>query len=77
MRPILLIDFGSTCTKLTAVDLDSRQVLGGAQDFTTVQTDISLGLEKAERKLERMSSRKRKRNAWRRSRRKRINGRRP
>lgn len=52
MRPVLLIDFGSTCTKLTAVDLDSRRILGSAQDFTTAQSDISLGLEKAEAKLE-------------------------
>ncbi len=52
MRPVLLIDFGSTCTKLTAVDLDRKLVLGGAQDFTTAQSDISLGLEKALNQLE-------------------------
>ena len=40
----MLIDFGSTYTKLTAVDLDSETVLGTAQSFTTIQTDINDGL---------------------------------
>ena len=44
MKAVLLIDFGSTYTKLTAVDLDSETVLGTAQAFTTVQTDINDGL---------------------------------
>ncbi len=47
MRAILLIDFGSTYTKLTAVDLDSETVLGTAQSFTTIFTDINDGLENA------------------------------
>ena len=47
MKAILLIDFGSTYTKLTAVDLDSEQVLGTAQSFTTIFTDINDGLSKA------------------------------
>ena len=47
MRAILLIDFGSTYTKLTAVDLDSEQVLGTAQSFTTIFTDINDGLNNA------------------------------
>ena len=45
MKAILLIDFGSTYTKLTAVDLDSERVLGTAQSFTTIQTDINDGLK--------------------------------
>ena len=45
MKAVLLIDFGSTYTKLTAVDLDSETVLGTAQSFTTIQTDINDGLE--------------------------------
>jgi len=45
VKAILLIDFGSTYTKLTAVDLDSETVLGTAQSFTTIQTDINDGLE--------------------------------
>ena len=46
MRPVLLIDFGSTYTKLTAVDLDAEAVLGTAASYTTVQTDINEGLTK-------------------------------
>ena len=48
MRAILLIDFGSTYTKLTALDLDGPRVLAHAQAFTTSATDISIGLEAAE-----------------------------
>ncbi|MHC1719318.1 MAG: methylaspartate mutase accessory protein GlmL [Clostridiaceae bacterium] len=52
MKPILLIDFGSTYTKVTAVDLDSEQLLGTASAYTTVQTDINEGLNNAIRLLE-------------------------
>ena len=52
MKPILLIDFGSTFTKLCAVDVDEERILGTAQSFTTVETDISEGLENARRLLE-------------------------
>ena len=47
MKPVLLIDFGSTYTKVTAVDLESERLLGTASSYTTVQTDINEGLEKA------------------------------
>ena len=47
MKPILLIDFGSTYTKATCVDVDSAQLLGTAQSYTTVEEDISIGLENA------------------------------
>ena len=53
MKPILLIDFGSTYTKLTAVDVEGEVLLGTAAAYTTVQTDINEGLEKARRLLER------------------------
>ena len=46
MKPVLLIDFGSTYTKLTAVDVDSETLLGTASSYTTVQTDINDGLSK-------------------------------
>ncbi len=46
MKPVLLIDFGSTYTKLTAVDVEGEVVLGTAQSYTTVHTDINEGLEK-------------------------------
>ena len=52
MKPILLIDFGSTYTKLTAVDVDAEEILGTAASYTTVQTDINEGLENARRLLE-------------------------
>ena len=51
MRAVLLIDFGSTYTKVTAVDLDEEKLLGTADSFTTIQTDINDGLEDAMRKL--------------------------
>ena len=47
MKPILLIDFGSTYTKVTAVDLDAERLLGTAAAYTTVQTDINEGLDDA------------------------------
>lgn len=47
MKPVLLIDFGSTFTKATAADLDAEAVLGTAQSFTTVNSDIGEGLENA------------------------------
>ena len=47
MKPVLLIDFGSTYTKVTAVDVEAEEVLGTAQSFTTIETDIGDGLNKA------------------------------
>lgn len=44
MKNVLLIDFGSTYTKLTAVDLENEKILGTAQSYTTVATDINDGL---------------------------------
>ena len=52
MNPILMIDLGSTNTKVTAVDLDGEKLLGTAASYTTVQTDINDGLENALKKLE-------------------------
>ncbi len=52
MKAVLLIDFGSTYTKLTAVDLDAETVLGTAVAYTTVQTDINDGLQNALAQLE-------------------------
>ena len=34
MKPVLLTDFGSTYTKLTAVDVDTARVLGTAAAYT-------------------------------------------
>ena len=47
VKPVLLIDFGSTYTKLTAVDVEEEHLLGTAASYTTVQTDINDGLQKA------------------------------
>jgi uncharacterized protein (TIGR01319 family) len=43
----LLIDFGSTFTKVVAVDLDKIEVLTAARLPSTVETDITVGLEAA------------------------------
>ncbi|MCX7904683.1 MAG: glutamate mutase L, partial [Caloramator sp.] len=51
MDAALLIDFGSTYTKLTAVDLEKEEVLATAKDLTTVQTDIMIGFNNAFEKL--------------------------
>ncbi len=51
MKPILMIDFGSTNTKVTAVDLEEGKLLGTAASYTTIQTDINDGLENALKKL--------------------------
>ena len=55
MRAILLIDFGSTCTKVTSIDADAPRILGCAYDFTTVQTDIYEGFLRALQKLEKQT----------------------
>ncbi len=52
MKSILLIDFGSTYTKLTAVDVDSERILGTSSSYTTVETDIGDGLARAMAALE-------------------------
>ncbi len=52
MTPILLIDFGSTYTKLTAVDISAETILGTASAYTTVQSDIGTGFKQALSSLE-------------------------
>ncbi len=52
MKAVLLIDFGSTYTKLTAVDVETETLLGTAAAYTTVQTDINEGLHAGLRELE-------------------------
>lgn len=47
MSNVLLIDFGSTYTKITAVDVAKETVLGTAHGITTVETDIMDGLNQA------------------------------
>ena len=43
----ILIDFGSTFTKVTAVDLTQAQVVGRSQSPSTVSTDVREGLLRA------------------------------
>ena len=47
MKAYLLIDFGSTYTKLTAVDIESEEILATSKDITTVEDDIMIGFNKA------------------------------
>ena len=47
MSRYLMIDFGSTFTKLTAVDSEIEDVIATASHFTTVDTDISIGYKNA------------------------------
>ena len=47
MTAALLIDFGSTYTKLRAVDVTSRRMLGTGQGPSTVTTDIAIGMRAA------------------------------
>ncbi len=47
MKRVLLIDFGSTYTKVTAVDMEKERLLGTAASYTTVETDVNEGLAKA------------------------------
>ena len=51
MNPVLLIDFGSTYTKVTAVDVEEGKLLGTADSYTTIETDVGEGLENALKKL--------------------------
>jgi sugar (pentulose or hexulose) kinase len=41
---ILLIDFGSTFTKVVYFDLDKNEIISKANHFSTVDTDITEGL---------------------------------
>jgi len=52
MEAVLLIDFGSTYTKVTAVDIDQPALLGCAAAHTTVDAGVGEGLSTALAKLE-------------------------
>jgi uncharacterized protein (TIGR01319 family) len=47
MRLKLLVDIGSTFTKVVAVDFDTLDIVSRAQAPSTVQEDVTIGLEKA------------------------------
>ncbi len=46
-KPVLAIDFGSTFTKVSLIDLDTATLLATAHAPTTVETDVTIGLEQA------------------------------
>jgi uncharacterized protein (TIGR01319 family) len=52
MSVIRLIDFGSTYTKVTAIDVENACLLGTAAAHTSIQTDIKEGLAAAMTSLE-------------------------
>lgn len=43
----LTADIGSTYTKVTAIDTDSKEIMGTAASFTTIETDVMVGLSDA------------------------------
>ncbi len=47
MQAVLLIDFGSTYTKVTIVDLESENIVGTARAGTTIETNIMDGMKAA------------------------------
>lgn len=47
MDKILTIDFGSTNTKVTAIDVASEEVIATAVAYTTIETDVRVGLQNA------------------------------
>jgi uncharacterized protein (TIGR01319 family) len=53
MKAALLIDFGSTYTKLRAVDVERATILGAGQGPSTVGSDITIGMRMALSDLER------------------------
>ncbi|WP_010258553.1 methylaspartate mutase accessory protein GlmL [Treponema primitia] len=55
MEAVLLIDFGSTNTKVTAVDTEGEGLLGTAAAYTTVDTDVGTGLSMALEILEKQT----------------------
>lgn len=47
MNCYLFIDFGSTYTKVTLVDIEKEEILATGKSYTTVETDVIKGYEKA------------------------------
>ncbi|NLY45976.1 MAG: MutL protein [Tissierella sp.] len=47
----LFIDFGSTYTKVTLVDIAKEEIVATAKSYTTVETDVTTGYNEASRKL--------------------------
>ena len=47
MKGYLLVDFGSTNTKLTVVDIESEEIIVTAKAITTIEDDIMIGFNEA------------------------------
>ena len=47
MKRYLMVDFGSTYTKLTAVDIEKKRLSQLQSHYTTVETDINEGYQNA------------------------------
>lgn len=46
METALLIDMGSTFTKVTLLDLENLEIAGKSQSYTTVNEGVNQGLKK-------------------------------
>lgn len=51
MRCYLTIDFGSTYTKLTAIDIEGERILATSKAITTIEDDIMIGFDNAYKTL--------------------------
>ncbi len=51
IKAYLLADFGSTYTKLTAIDIEKAEIISTSRTITTVETDIMRGFNQAVDKL--------------------------
>jgi uncharacterized protein (TIGR01319 family) len=54
----IFVDFGSTYTKVTAIDLDEEIIIGRGRAESTVKTDLTIGLKAALEELEQEAQRK-------------------
>ncbi|MDO5717371.1 MAG: methylaspartate mutase accessory protein GlmL [Tissierellia bacterium] len=52
MKAYLFIDFGSTNTKVTLVDIENEELVATAKAYTTVETDVMIGYHNAMKILE-------------------------
>ena len=57
MKYYLTVDFGSTFTKVTAIDAINKKVLATSRAFTTIQTDVREGFSAAMAELEAQTGR--------------------
>ncbi|HZK00539.1 MAG TPA: methylaspartate mutase accessory protein GlmL [Tissierellaceae bacterium] len=51
MEAYLFIDFGSTYTKLTLMDIENEEIIATEKAYTTVDTDVTIGYKEALKRL--------------------------